>query len=99
MLLEPVRSPSSLLHSREHVELRYGWNNELFGSLRLGSLKLVIDKAWIIKLVKDNEPKSLFGSARYMLASAHELLVKIIKKILLKPHRYFNTSVGNTYTS
>jgi hypothetical protein len=59
-----------------------GWNNELLGSLMLGSLKLVIDKARIIKLVKDNKLKSLFGSARYMLTSAHEQLVKIIKKIL-----------------
>jgi hypothetical protein len=54
-------------------------------SLRLGSLKLMINKAQIIKLVKNNELKSLFGSARYVLASAHELLVKIVKKILLKP--------------
>jgi hypothetical protein len=45
--------------------------------LRLGSLKLVIVKAQIIKLVKDIELKSLFGSTHY------ELLVKIVKKILL----------------
>jgi hypothetical protein len=59
----------------------------------------MIDKARIIKLVKDNELKSLFGSARYVLTSAHEQLVKIIKKILLKPEWYFNASAGNTYTS
>jgi hypothetical protein len=45
----------------------------------------MIDKAQIIKLVKDNELKSLFGSARYVLACARELLGKIVKKILLKP--------------
>jgi hypothetical protein len=41
----------------------------------------------------------LFGSARYVLASAREQLVKTIKKILLKPNWYFNVSLGNTYTS
>jgi hypothetical protein len=40
----------------------------------------MIDKARIIKIVKDNELKSLFGSARY--ACARELLVK---KNLPKP--------------
>jgi hypothetical protein len=44
----------------------------------------VIDKAQIIKLVKDNELKSLFGSSYYMLASTHELLIKIVKKMLPK---------------
>ena len=40
-------------------------------------------KARIVKLVKNNELKSLSGSVRYVLASAHEQLVKIIKKYLL----------------
>jgi hypothetical protein len=71
----------------------------LLGLLRLGSLKLVINKAQIIKLIKDNELKSLFCSARYVSASARELLVKIVKKILLKSDMYFNASVGYTYTS
>jgi hypothetical protein len=67
-----------------------GWNNELLGSLKLsslklGSLNLMIDKARIVMLVKDNDLKSLFGLARYVSASAHELLIKIAKKILLKP--------------
>ena len=43
-------------------------------------IKLVIVKARIVKLVKDNELKSLLGSVRYVLASAHEQLVKIVKK-------------------
>jgi hypothetical protein len=59
----------------------------------------MIDKAQIIKLVEDSELKSLFGSARYVLASALEQLVKTIKKILLKPNKYFNVSLGNIYTS
>jgi hypothetical protein len=62
-------------------------------------IKLVIAKAQIIKPIKDNKLKSLFGSARYVLASARELLVKIVKKILPKTTRYFKASVGNTYTS
>jgi hypothetical protein len=74
------------LKAVKHHSAGEGWNNELLGSLRLGSLKFVIDKARIIKLVKDNELKSLFGSARYVLASAREQLVKTIKKILLKPN-------------
>ena len=42
----------------------------------------MIVKARIVKIVKNNELKSLFGSVRYVLANAHELLVKIVKKIL-----------------
>jgi hypothetical protein len=59
----------------------------------------MIDKARIIKVVKDNELKSLFGAARYVLESARGLLVKIIKKMLPMPKWYFNASVDNTYTS
>jgi hypothetical protein len=40
--------------------------------------------AQIIMLVKNNKLKSLLGSVRYVLVSAHELLVKTIKKILAK---------------
>jgi hypothetical protein len=48
----------------------------------------MIVKAQIIKLVKDNELKSLFSSARYVLASARKLLIKIVKKMLPKTKRY-----------
>jgi hypothetical protein len=47
-------------------------------------VKLMMDKARIIKIVRDYELKLLFGSLRYVLASAR-LLVKIVKKILPKP--------------
>jgi hypothetical protein len=58
----------------------------------------MIDKARIIKLVKDNKLKSLFGSAHIVLVSAREVLVKIVKKFLPKLKWYFNVSVGSTYT-
>jgi hypothetical protein len=54
----------------------------------------VIDKALIIKLVKDNELKSLFGSD---LASAHELLVKIIRKCCISLSVILIQLVGNTW--
>ena len=52
--------------------------NELLGSLRLGSLKLVIIKTRIIKLIKDNELNIKLGSVRYMFVNVREQLVKKI---------------------
>jgi hypothetical protein len=42
----------------------------------------VIVKARIVKLVMTNELNSLFGSVRYLLASARELLDKNILAII-----------------
>jgi hypothetical protein len=40
-------------------------------------VKLVLVKDPIIKLIKNNVRKSLFGSIRYVLARAHGLLITI----------------------
>jgi hypothetical protein len=57
-----------------------GQTNELLGSLRLGSLRLVLVKAQIFKLVNFNELKVKFGSAHYALTSAHERSLRIVKE-------------------
>ena len=64
----------------------------MLGSLRLGSLWLVIVKAQIVKLIKDNELNLKIGSVRYLFTSAHEQIVKLVKEMyqinqLLKMHQ------------
>jgi hypothetical protein len=54
----------------------------MHNSLRLDSLRLVIVKAQIVKLVILNELKSTnISSVSYMLTSAREVLVKLIKEV------------------
>jgi hypothetical protein len=59
---------------RCYVYCVFGSTKELLGSLRIVSLSMLL-LAQIIKLVKNNELKSVLGSIRYVLMSTHELLV------------------------
>jgi hypothetical protein len=72
----------------------WGWTNKLLNSLRLSSLRLVIVKTWIVKLVVLSELKVKMGSVRYMFSCARELLVKLVKKFDVdqKSRRHNRTS-------